>query len=100
MNILIDESRIPVNSSVKAAAEVLGLDLLNVANEGKFVAVVSERSAEEALNICKEFPEGKLANIIGQVESPSESPAVVMRTSIGGRRFVQKPYGEQLPRIC
>ncbi len=100
VNILIDESRIPVNSSVKAAAEVLGFDLLNVANEGKFVAVVSERSAEQALNICKKFPEGKLANIIGQVESSSESPAVVMKTSIGGRRFVQKPYGEQLPRIC
>ncbi len=100
--VVIDEDAIPVDSSVKAAAEVLGFDLLNVANEGKFVAVVSERACEEALAICKKYSEGKRASIIGRIEfNKSDSPpAVILETKIGGKRFVQKPYGEQLPRIC
>ncbi len=101
--IIIEEQAIPINPSVKAAAEILGLDLLTVANEGKFIAVVSEKSADKAIDICKKYPEGSQANIIGHIESKASSnsqPAVILRTAIGGRRFVQKPYGEQLPRIC
>ena len=101
-NVAIDEKSVPIDSSVKAAAEVLGFDLFNVANEGKFIAVVSERAASSALEICLKYPEGQHASIIGQIESksPEASPAVVLETSIGGKRFIQKPYGEQLPRIC
>jgi len=99
-DIEIDEEAIPVNRSAWAAAELLGLDLLTVANEGKLVAVVSESSADEAVKIMAGHDVAAQAAVIGTVGSESASQLVEMITRIGGRRVVQMPYGEELPRIC
>jgi len=96
----IREVDIPVKPTVQAAADMLGFDILNIANEGKLVAVVSPQSAEKCLAICKKEPFGKYASIIGQVTEKRDMPAVEMITGIGGRRIVQMPYGRELPRIC
>ena len=100
LSVEIDQARIPINPTVQAAADMLGFDVLNIANEGKFVAVVSPQSAEKCLNICKKHPLGTNAGIIGQVVETSDVPIVEMTTRIGGRRIVQMPYGRELPRIC
>jgi hydrogenase expression/formation protein HypE len=96
----IEQSRIPVKPVVQAAADMLGFDVLNVANEGKFVAVVSPQFAEKCLSICRNEPLGKDASIIGQITDEQDAPVVEMMTKIGGRRIVQMPYGRELPRIC
>jgi hydrogenase expression/formation protein HypE len=96
----IVETRIPVNLAVRGAADVLGFDVLDIANEGKFVAVVSPESAEAALKVCRAHPLGKNAAIIGEVKEAGEGVVVEMVTAIGGRRIVQMPYGRELPRIC
>ena len=96
----INQSCIPVNKTVQAAADILGFDVLNIANEGKFVAVVSAGSAEKCLNICSEDELGKEAEIIGQIVETRDVPTVEMITAIGGKRIVQMPYGRELPRIC
>lgn len=98
--ILVHEPAIPCRPEVKAAADVLGLDLLNVANEGKFVAVVAGAAAVDALARLREHPLGQSAAIIGHIGGSRPTARVVMQTAIGGRRVVQKPHGEQLPRIC
>ncbi len=85
---------------VQAAADMLGFDVLTIANEGKFVAVVSPKSAEWCLNICRNHPLGRDASIIGQVVETRDVPVVELVTKIGGRRIVQMPYGRELPRIC
>jgi hydrogenase expression/formation protein HypE len=96
----IREDQIPVDPAVQAAAEMLGLDVLNVANEGKFVAVVAPESADRCLELCRGHELGSNAAIIGQVRPASQVPVVELVTRIGGRRIVQMPYGRELPRIC
>ncbi len=97
----IDETAIPVNRTARSAAEILGLDLLTVANEGKLVAVVAPDAVDEAVAALHEFEIAAEAATIGRVGERSElGPIVEMFTSIGGRRIVQMPYGEELPRIC
>ena len=100
LSIEIIEDAIPVRPAARAVAEMLGFDLLNVANEGKFVTVVPAEIADECLEQMKKHSLGKQASIIGQVTENREIPLVEMVTSIGGRRIVQMPYGRQLPRIC
>jgi hydrogenase expression/formation protein HypE len=100
LSIEINEADIPINPTVRAAADMLGFDVLNIANEGKLVAVVSAESADECLNICKKNDLGKEASIIGEVIEVSDVPTVEITTKIGGRRIVQMPYGRELPRIC
>ncbi|MBN1391331.1 MAG: hydrogenase expression/formation protein HypE [Sedimentisphaerales bacterium] len=100
LNIEINEADLPVNPTVQAAADMLGFDVLNIANEGKLVAVVSAESACDCLNICKKNEPGKEASIIGEVVKVSDVPTVEMKTKIGGKRIVQMPYGRELPRIC
>ena len=95
----IHESSIPVNPTVKAAADMLGFDILNIANEGKVVIVVSAKKAEKCLEICRSCKGGKEAAIIGEVVASGE-PMVELETIIKGRRIVQMPYGRELPRIC
>ena len=99
-SIEIRETDIPVNKTVQAAADMLGFDVLTIANEGKFVAVVSPESARDCLKICQNHPLGKDAAIIGQVIQTKDMPLVELITRIGGRRIVQMPYGRELPRIC
>jgi hydrogenase expression/formation protein HypE len=100
LSIEINEADIPVNPTVQAAADALGFDVLTIANEGKFVAIVSPESADDCLNICRKHPLGKKASSIGEVVKAADTPVVEMLTKIGGRRIVQMPYGRELPRIC
>ena len=100
LSVEIHQVDIPVRPEVQAAADMLGFDVLTIANEGKFMAVVSPESAEDCLNICKNHPLGKEAKIIGQIVETRDVPVVEMITQIGGKRIVQMPYGRELPRIC
>jgi len=95
----IDENTIPVHPSTRAAADMLGFDILDIANEGKVVIVISAERADECLQICKQCKNGKDAAIIGQVIKADE-PIVELITKIGARRIVQMPSGRELPRIC
>ena len=96
----IEEREIPVKPAVQAAADMLGFDVLNAANEGKFVAVVSSDAADQCLWICREHPLGREADVIGEIVETRDVPLVELKTKIGGRRIVQMPYGRELPRIC
>lgn len=97
--IWIEETAIPVQEAVKGACELLGLDPLYVANEGKLVAFVAQQDAAKVLSCMKSHPLGKNAVIIGEVVD--DHPGfVVMQSSIGGKRIVDMLSGEQLPRIC
>jgi hydrogenase expression/formation protein HypE len=93
------ETQIPVRESVRGACEMLGLDPLYVANEGKLVAIVAPEIADRVLAVMQRHPLGADSCIIGEVV---ESPAgmVLMKTSVGGTRVVDVLFGEQLPRIC
>lgn len=97
--ISLDESEIPLHPQTLHAAEMLGLDPLEVANEGKVVIVVRAEGAQATLDVLREDPLGREARIIGKVEETRDGICEI-RTLIGGRRILQKPYGEQLPRIC
>lgn len=99
-SIEIRQTDIPVNNTVQAAADMLGFDVLTIANEGKFIAIVSPDSAEDCLKICRNHPLGKEAAIIGRVIQAKDVPLVELITKIRGRRIVQMPYGRELPRIC
>jgi hydrogenase expression/formation protein HypE len=99
-SIEIRENDIPVDKTVQAAADMLGFDVLTIANEGKFIAVVSPESAQDCLEICRNHPLGKNAAVVGQVVQTKNMPLVELITRIGGRRIVQMPYGRELPRIC
>jgi len=93
------EEAIAVRPATRHAAEMLGLDPLEVANEGKVVAVVRPAAAGRALNALGQHPLGQQSAVIGCVTDPPDG-LCELHTHIGGRRIVHKPYGEQLPRIC
>jgi hydrogenase expression/formation protein HypE len=99
VGMLIEEARIPIDEEVKGACEILGLDPLYVANEGKLVAVVPAQSADAILAAMQEHPLGRQAAIIGEVVA-DHAGFVFMKTRIGGSRVVDMLSGEQLPRIC
>jgi hydrogenase expression/formation protein HypE len=99
VGIEIDEEAIPVNPPVAAACEILGLDPLQVANEGKLLAIVPATAAERVLAAMRGHEHGRNALTLGRVVA--EHPRlVVMKTAIGGTRVIPLPIGEQLPRIC
>jgi hydrogenase expression/formation protein HypE len=97
--ITVVEEEIPVNLMVQSACEILGLDPLYVANEGKLVAVVDPGIADQLLQAMKKDPLGKNAAIIGEVVE-AHSGRVFMRTTMGTSRIVDMLAAEQLPRIC
>lgn len=99
LTVEIDERSIPLSRTARHAAEMLGLDPLTVANEGKVVCVVAARDAERALRRLQNDSLGRSAAIIGKVTN-TQPPLVELITVAGGRRIVQRPYGEELPRIC
>jgi hydrogenase expression/formation protein HypE len=99
VGMMIDEAKIPVKTEVKAACEILGLDPLLVANEGKLVCICEADAAERLLNAMRQHPLGQDAAIIGEVITDPLC-FVQMTTAFGGRRMVDWPVGEQLPRIC
>ncbi|WP_420338412.1 hydrogenase expression/formation protein HypE [Roseibium sp.] len=99
VGIHLEESKIPVKSDVKAACELLGLDPLYVANEGKLICLCDHRDADAVLAAMRAHPLGRDAALIGTVIK-DEAHLVEMETEIGGVRVVDWLSGEQLPRIC
>jgi hydrogenase expression/formation protein HypE len=99
VGIVIGEDKIPVNKAVLAACELLGLDPLYIANEGKLVAVVPSEDANAVLAAMKRHKYGKDAVIIGEVVI-AHPGKVVMKTNLGASRIIDMPVGELLPRIC
>lgn len=97
--VALDETSIPLRPEANHAAEMLGLDPLDVANEGKVVVVVRPDRAADALAIMQSDPAADQPAMIGEVTGDADG-LCELRTAIGGRRVIQKPYGEQLPRIC
>jgi hydrogenase expression/formation protein HypE len=95
----IDEPAVPVQPAVESACEMLGLDPLHIANEGKLLAVVPAEAAEATLAVMRDHPLGQQATIIGRVVA-AHPGVVVGRTAIGGQRVIDLPAGELLPRIC
>ncbi|MDK9720477.1 MAG: hydrogenase expression/formation protein HypE [Rhodospirillales bacterium] len=95
----LDERAIPVKGPVRAACEFLGLDPLNVANEGKLIAICANEEAERLLAIMRAHPKGSDAAIIGRVTEDADR-FVTLKTAFGGTRMVDWLAGEQLPRIC
>jgi hydrogenase expression/formation protein HypE len=99
VGMVLDERSIPVRESVQGACEVLGLDPLYVANEGKLLAIVAPEMAEAVLQQMHEHSRGRDAALVGEVVG--EHPGMVlMKTEIGGTRVLDVMFGEQLPRIC
>ncbi len=98
VGILIYEDKIPIRPAVRAASEMLGIDPLEVGNEGKVVAAVVPEMADDVLEAMRETKEGRDAEVIG--EATSEFHEVVLETSVGGRRVLPPPLGDPVPRIC
>ena len=99
VGIILDEKKIPVLEEVRGVCEILGFDALELANEGKVIAVVPADSAEKILGVMKNFSYGKNAAEIGEV-TEKFAGKVGLRTSIGGLRIVDMPVGNLVPRIC
>jgi hydrogenase expression/formation protein HypE len=99
VGVLLDESAIPISEEVKGACEILGLDPLYVANEGKLIAIVPRGDAENVLAAMRGHSLGKDAALIGEIVAEHRG-FVVMKTRVGGMRVVDMLSGEQLPRIC
>jgi hydrogenase expression/formation protein HypE len=99
LGIVIEEGKLPIREEVIEACEILGLDPLHVANEGKMVAVVERNGADAVLQAMRAHPLGTMASIIGEV-TDSYRGKVIMKTRIGTTRVVDMLSGEQLPRIC
>lgn len=99
VGIEINETAIPLAEEVKGACEILGLDPLYIANEGKILVILPEKEADAALDAMQKYPGGENSAIIGKISS--EMPGILrMRTSVGSTRIVDMITGEQLPRIC
>jgi len=95
----IDEAAVPLREAVKGFCEILGLDPLYLANEGRLVAIVPAEQADAALSAMHTHPLGTRACRIGQC-TERRPGQVVMRTMLGGQRIVDMLIGDQLPRIC
>lgn len=98
LGIILNESELPIKPEVKGACEILGLDPLYIANEGKFIAIVEKNDAQPLLSFIKKDFLGKSAKIIGEVTK--EVSGVWLKTSIGGMRPLLQLEAEGLPRIC
>ncbi|PIB78944.1 hydrogenase expression/formation protein HypE [Mycobacterium celatum] len=99
LGVLLEEEKLPVHPMVAGACELLGIDPLYVANEGKFVAVVAPQEAEAGLAALRSHPLGAEAAEVGEIIAEPEE-TVVVRTGFGGTRIVDMLVGDPLPRIC
>ncbi len=99
LSVEVNEEAIPISTTAMHTAETLGLDPLLVANEGKIVIVCPQKDVDTVLAACRESKYGRNAACIGRF-SDGKPPLVELITRAGGRRIVQRPYGEELPRIC
>ena len=100
LHVTIDEGAVPVGDAVAGACELLGLDPLYVANEGRLVAFVPDAEAERALDVLRKHPEGSAACVLGRVARRGVPGRVELRSRIGASRLLDLLSGEQLPRIC
>jgi len=98
IGIIIEENTIPIPQGVKTACDMLGIDPLEIGNEGKIVLGVINEKVEDVLQSLKKHHLGKNAAIIGEVTDKIRG--VVLKTTIGGKRILNKPIGDQVPRIC
>ena len=96
--LLIHEDKIPIRNDVRNACEMLGLDPLEVGNEGKIIVGIVPAKAEEALKFLRKTDEGRDAEIIG--EATNAFKGVAMQTVVGGKRIIARPIGDPVPRIC
>ncbi len=99
LTIVLDEESLPIRAEVRAACEILGLEPLYLANEGKCLAVVAADEADNIVNLMKQCDEGLDAVIIGRLEE-GKAGRVLINTPIGGSRVITPLHGEPLPRIC
>ena len=99
LGICLDESSLPIGREVRGACDLLGLDPLTIANEGKCIVFCPQENSETILSAMKQHPLGKEARIIGRV-LPDPKGMALLRTTIGSERIIDMPTGEDLPRIC
>lgn len=97
VSVRLEEAAIPIRRSVQSAAMMLGIDPLQVANEGKVVMGVPAADAGAVLDVLRRHPLGRDAAVIGQVTTGAH---VIMETRVGGERFVEPPIGDPVPRVC
>jgi len=98
IGIVLEEEYIPIPNGVQSACDMLGIDPLEIGNEGKVVFGVVKEKAEAVLSALKKQPLGKNASIIG--EATETVKGVVLQTTVGGKRILHKPLGDPIPRIC
>ncbi|MEQ8221235.1 MAG: hydrogenase expression/formation protein HypE, partial [Candidatus Eremiobacterota bacterium] len=99
LGIVVYEKNIPVRKEVKGACDLLGFDPLTVANEGKIITICAGNEAEHVLSVMKKHKYGRASVIIGEVVNKHKG-RVIVKTPVGGSRILERPYGENLPRIC
>lgn len=99
LEVRIEESAVPLDKAVTAVSEMLGIDPLQAANEGKIVAVVEKGMGQRGLELLRDCPIAQGAAVVGKI-TPGAGPRVIMNTRVGGARVVAEPSGELLPRIC
>ena len=99
VSIALFEQAIPVHPEVRGACEILGLDPLTIANEGKMLAIIAPDKVDAALSAMRGHPLGREAVIIGEVQAEPQG-MVFLRTDIGGLRVLDMLVGDPLPRIC
>jgi hydrogenase expression/formation protein HypE len=97
--LILDEASLPIQPQVLGACDMLGIDPLYVANEGKFVAIVAPDEADAAVSALRTHPLGAAATVVGEIV-PEPHGIVALRTSFGGSRIVDMLVGDPLPRIC
>jgi hydrogenase expression/formation protein HypE len=98
VGILLNEDSIPIPKGVRSACDILGIDPLEIGNEGKVILGVVKEKADDVLAVLKKHPLGKHAAVIGEITD--KVSGVVMQTTVGGKRIVRKPLGDPVPRIC
>src|SRR5262249_15433928 len=99
VSVVLEESSLPLNPTVRGACEILGLDPLYVANEGKLLVISAPGAADEALTCLRRHPLGRSAALIGEVTDDRASE-VFVRGVLGSTRVLDEPSGSPLPRIC
>jgi hydrogenase expression/formation protein HypE len=99
VTLVLDELAIPVSGPVRSACDLLGMNPLDMANEGKLLLAVSAKDADKVLSALRGHPLGKEAAVIGLAEKQGRFPAV-LKTTLGSRAILEMPRGELLPRIC
>lgn len=98
VGILFYEEKVPVHEDVRAGCEMLGLDPLEIGNEGKIIIGAVKEKSERILELLRSTEEGKEAEIIG--EATTRFKGVAMQTTVGGKRIITRPIGDPIPRIC